>query len=88
MPKLYLGNLAYRATEQDIEHFLISRGIEGRSIQITRDRDSGKSLGYGFVVVDDPNSFHAALGLNGSMFMERAIIIHEGKAREEREVRK
>lgn len=50
--KLYIGNLAWTATEKDIETFFEAYEVKPGSCRIIRDRESGRSKGYGFIDVE------------------------------------
>ena len=52
MKKLYVGNLAFGATEDDVRAAFGAHGSVG-SVQIITDRDTGQSRGFGFVEMDD-----------------------------------
>jgi hypothetical protein len=54
MPKLYIGNLAYSTTNEDLEA-LFSRVGKVESAAVVMDKFSGKSKGFGFVEMADSN---------------------------------
>lgn len=51
--RLYLGNLAWRVTEQEIEAAFQAYGVRPGSIRIIKDRETGRSKGFGFIEVKD-----------------------------------
>lgn len=83
--KLYVGNLPYSATEQDLHDKFGALG-EVESAKIITDRDSGRSKGFGFVeMVDDTAADRAVDSLNGSDFSGRAMIVSEARPQAPRE---
>lgn len=51
--RLYLGNLAWRVTEQELEAAFQPYGVRQGSIRIIKDRETGRSKGYGFIEVKE-----------------------------------
>ena len=51
--RLYLGNLAWRVTEQELEAAFQAYGVRPGSIRIIKDRETGRSKGFGFIEVKD-----------------------------------
>lgn len=78
--KLYVGNLQYSSTEEDLMT-LFSEFGEVTSINIIKDRHSGDSKGFGFVEMAD-NSYgdKAIKGLNGISFQGRLIKVNQAQA--------
>lgn len=80
MKKLYVGNLAFSATEEDIRSEFGNLGIHTESITVVRDRDTGQPRGFGFVeVADDAQAEKAIASLNGKDLMGRAIVVNEAR---------
>ncbi|MDE3110867.1 MAG: RNA-binding protein [Acidobacteriota bacterium] len=80
MKKLYVGNLAFGATEEDIRREFENLGIHTDSITVMRDRDTGQPRGFGFVeVADDADIQKAIASLNGKDMMGRAIVVNEAR---------
>ena len=79
MDNLYVGNLSYDATEDDIRAIFEEFG-EVKSVKIIMDRDTGKSKGFGFVEMENGNL--AIEGLNGNEFMGRELKISVARPRE------
>ena len=78
---LYVGNLAYNVTEEDLQTMFSEFG-EVVSVNIIKDKYSGQSKGFGFV--DMPNNSEAdkaIKALNGSEFMGRRIKVNQAKPR-------
>ena len=84
MPKLYIGNLAYSATSEDLEA-LFSRVGKVESAAVVTDKFSGRSKGFGFVEMADSGEAAAAVeSLNDSEFQGRRIKVAEARAGEQR----
>jgi RNA recognition motif-containing protein len=84
MPKLYIGNLAYSATNADLEA-LFSRVGKVESAAVVTDKFSGRSKGFGFVEMADSNDAAAAIeSLNDSEFQGRRIKVAEARSGEQR----
>ena len=82
--KLYVGNLAFNTTEQDLQDEFAQHG-QVNSASIVTDRDTGRSRGFGFVELDSKESALAAIqALNGRELDGRALTVNEAKPREDR----
>lgn len=85
--KLYVGNLPFSATEQELESKFSALGTVD-SAKIIMDRDSGRSKGFGFVeMADDDAAMKAIDALNGQDFSGRAMIVSEARPQAPRESR-
>jgi RNA recognition motif-containing protein len=83
--KLYVGNLPFSATEQELQAKFGAFGAVD-SAKIIMDRDSGRSKGFGFVeMADDAAAQQAIDSLNGSDFAGRAMIVSEARPQEPRQ---
>ena len=71
---IYVGNLAWGATEESLKEFFSPVG-EVSSVKIITDRETGKSRGFAFVTME--NSAQAIQEFNGKEFMERPLKINE-----------
>lgn len=81
--KLYVGNLAYQVTEDQLREAFESFG-QVESVAIIKDKFSGQSKGFGFVEMPADAEGQAAIeGLNGNDFNGRAIKVNEAKPRTE-----
>jgi RNA recognition motif-containing protein len=81
--KLYVGNLAYQVTEDQLRDAFESYG-KVESVAIIKDKYSGQSKGFGFVEMPTDAEGQAAIdGLNGKDFNGRAIKVNEAKPRTE-----
>lgn len=80
--KLYVGNLAYSVTNDDLRD-LFSRVGKVESAEVVSDKFSGQSKGFAFVeMADSENATTAIQSLDGSEFMGRNIKVNEAKPRE------
>lgn len=81
--KLYVGNLSWQATNEDLKE-LFSRYGSVEDAFIPTDRETGRSRGFGFVVLEAEAALSAAQDLNESDFMGRTIRVNEAMAMGER----
>ena len=78
-PKLYVGNIPFVASEDDLKKFFSEVG-EVQSVKIVTDSYSGRPRGFGFVeMVSQEDAKKAISLLNGKTLMERALIVNEAK---------
>jgi cold-inducible RNA-binding protein len=85
--KLYVGNISFKATEEDIRE-LFGRSGEVETVKIITDAHTGNPKGFGFVEMATVEDAKKAIDeLNGTTFMERAITVAEAKPQEPREKR-
>jgi RNA recognition motif-containing protein len=77
--KLFVGNLSFQTTENDITTAFETYGpVE--SVSIITDRDTGRSKGFGFVVMTDADGADKAIAqLNGSQLDGRALTVNEAR---------
>ena len=79
--KIYVGNLSYDATEEDLRQEFEAFG-EVTSVSIITDRDSGRPKGFGFVEMAAQAEAEAAIaGINGKTLKERTIVANEARPR-------
>lgn len=75
--KIYIGNIPYSTTEDDLQNAFGSYG-EVTSAIIIKDKMSGRSKGFGFVEMSDDNAAKSAIsGLDGSDMGGRAMSVKE-----------
>ena len=80
---IYVGNLSYEATEDDIRQAFEAHG-EVSSVQIIMDKMTGRSRGFGFVEMPDKAKGEAAVAaLNLQEVRGRAITVNEAKPKTE-----
>jgi RNA recognition motif-containing protein len=82
--KLYVGNLSYDTTREQI-HTLFSQAGKVAEITLITDRDSGRPKGFGFVEMEtEAEAQEAIKRFNGQMLDSRALTVNEARPREER----
>ncbi|MFL5341388.1 MAG: RNA recognition motif domain-containing protein [Gemmataceae bacterium] len=79
---LYVGNLAFSTTADDLREAFASFGAV-TSAQVVMDRETGRSRGFAFVEMADGGD-QAIQNMNGAQFQGRALTVNEAKPREER----
>ncbi len=78
--KMYVGNLAFQSTEDDIQTLFAQYG-EVKSVNLITDRDTGRSRGFAFVEMDDEAADEAMKKLDGMDFEGRNLKINEARPR-------
>ena len=78
--KLYVGNLPYNATEDDLRTLFSPYGAVA-SVAIITDRDTGQPRGFGFVEMSNADASRAMQALNGTDFNGRTLKINEAQDR-------
>ena len=72
---IYIGNLNYRVKESDLQQVMESYGTV-KSVKIIKDRETGKSKGFGFVeIAEEEQAKEAIQKLNGSEFEGRTMVV-------------
>jgi len=84
---IYVGNLPYSASEEDLEQAFSAYG-QVASASIIKDRMTGQSKGFGFVEMPVAAEAQQAIAaLNGKDLKGRAIVVNEARPRPERDSR-
>jgi RNA recognition motif-containing protein len=82
--KLYVGNLSYGSTEDQLRDLFSSAG-DIASVTIIIDRETGRSKGFGFVEMETDEGAEEAIKLfNGYQLERRALTVNEARPREDR----
>jgi len=82
--KLYVGGLSFDTTEDKLKEAFAKFGTV-ESATVIRDRDSGRSKGFGFVEMSDKSEAEKAVqGLNGTMLDGKQIRVDHAQERPER----
>src|SRR3989442_1227360 len=82
--KLYVGNLAFQTTSQELQEMFAQAGTV-ESASVVEDRDTGRSRGFGFVEMSTKEEGTAAIAqFNGKEVSGRALNVNEAKPRENR----
>ena len=78
---IYIGNLNYRVKESDLQQVMETYGTV-ESVKIIKDRETGKSKGYGFEeIAEEELAKEAIEKLNGSEFEGRTMVVKEARPR-------
>jgi RNA recognition motif-containing protein len=82
--KLYVGNLAFSTSGQELQQLFATAGTV-ESASVVEDRDTGRSRGFGFVEMATKEEGEAAITqFNGKEVNGRALKVNEAKPRENR----
>ena len=82
--KLYVGNLSFETTENDLQDLFEQHGQVGE-VALMTDRMTGKSRGFAFVTMNDKAQAESAMAAtNGTELNGRALSVSEARPREER----
>jgi RNA recognition motif-containing protein len=82
--KLFVGNLAYTVTSDQLRDFFASAGTVS-SASVISDRDSGRSKGFGFVEMSSDEEAQTAVSqLNGKELEGRQLTVNEARPKPER----
>ena len=80
--KLYVGNLSYQMTDQEL-HDLFSEAGNVSSAQVVTDRYTGQARGFGFVeMASEDEAQQAIAAINGRTVGGRALVVNESRPRE------
>ena len=81
---VYVGNLSYDATEQELKDAFGKYGNVKR-VQVPNDRETGRPRGFAFVEMDTEEEETAAInGLDGTELMGRTLKVNKARPREDR----
>lgn len=82
--KLYVGNLAFQTTSEDLQQLFAQAGTV-ESASVIEDRQTGRSRGFGFVEMASREEGEAAIQqFNGTELHGRTLTVNEARAREDR----
>ena len=82
--KLYVGNLAFQTTSEELQTMFAQAGTV-ESVSLIEDRETGRSRGFGFVEMSTKEEGAAAIQqFNGKDLGGRALNVNEAKPREDR----
>ena len=82
--KIYVGNLSFRTTEDELAELFQQIGAV-ESVSIITDRDTGRSKGFGFVSMNDEDADKAIEAYNGKEVGGRALTVNEARPMVKRE---
>ena len=88
MKKMYVGNIPYNATEEDLRNLFSEYG-EIESLKIIQDQFTNRSRGFGFVeMANEEDTKKAIETLNGKDFMGKALTVNEARPQQKRDNRR
>ncbi len=77
--KLFVGNLSFQATEEDLRELFQQAGTV-ESVRIITDQFTGRPRGFGFVEMATQEEANKAVELlNGRMFRDRSLVVNEAR---------
>jgi RNA recognition motif-containing protein len=78
--KLFVGNLSYQATEEDLREFFQQAGTV-ESVRIVTDQFTGRPRGFGFVeMATSEEAARAVDQLNGRVFRDRNLVVDQARS--------
>ncbi len=84
MANIYVGNLSYEATEEEVRQLFAEFG-DVSSVSLITDRETGRLRGFGFVEMADDATAKAAIeGLNGKEIAGRTLTVNEARPKTSR----
>lgn len=84
---IYVGNLSYSATEEDVKTLFTEYGSV-ETVQLPVDRETGRVRGFGFVNMSSETEEEAAIqALDGAEWMGRTLRVNKARPREKRQQR-
>ncbi|MFT4176102.1 MAG: RNA-binding protein [Luteolibacter sp.] len=84
---IYVGNLPYSATEEEVSELFAAYGPVDR-VKIITDRETGRSKGFAFVTLGDQSQLNAAIeALNGFDYQGRALRVNASEPKESKPFR-
>ena len=81
--KLYVGNLPFQTTEDDLSDMFAAVGSV-ESVRIITDRDTGRSRGFGFIEMGDEDAEKAINEFNGKDMEGRPLTVNEARPQADR----
>jgi RNA recognition motif-containing protein len=80
---IYVGNLDFKVTEDELQGIFEEHGTVS-SAKIITDKYSGRSKGFGFVIMEDQEEATKAIeAVNGQKLHERDVVVNEARPRKE-----
>jgi RNA recognition motif-containing protein len=83
MKRIYVGNLPFSATEDEVHALFAAHGTVN-SVNLITDRETGRPRGFGFVEMEEDGADAAIAALNETMMGGRALKVNEARPRENR----
>ncbi len=80
--KIYVGNLEYSMTEEELQSALEEKGVSVKETRIVKDKFTGRSKGFGFVEVNSDEDVQKAIdSLDGKEFKGRKLRVSKALRR-------
>ena len=80
MKKIYVGNLPFTTTDDELRQMFASHGTV-ESADVITDRYTGQSRGFGFVEMSPSDADKAIQALNGTNLGDRSLTVNEARSR-------
>ena len=80
---IYVGNLPWSATEEEVQGLFATHG-KVLSVKLITDRETGRARGFGFVEMDDADAAAAIEALDNASYGGRTLRVNEARPREPR----
>ena len=78
MPKLFIGKIPHASSDAELQEWVESQGYQVESAQFIRDRSTGQSRGFGFVMLNEEWKLRDAINaLNGQRMGGRVLTVNE-----------
>lgn len=85
MKKLFIGNCDFNLDEAALQSFIESKGVQVSSVQVIRDKYTGRSRGFGFAELAGSEDLQTAIdALNGMEIEGRALTVNEAREQKPR----
>jgi len=81
--KLYVGNLPFSTTDEEVRELFGQHG-DVHSVNLITDRETGRPRGFGFVEMEDEDADSAVQALDGTVFAGRNLKVNVARPRTER----
>jgi RNA recognition motif-containing protein len=83
--KVYIGNLEYSVTEEDLQKWIEEKGFQAKEVKIIRDKFTGRSKGFGFAELETDEEVQKMIdSLNGQELKARNIRVNRARKRQPR----
>ncbi len=84
--KIYIGNINYEVTEEELKEIIKEKGLEVKDINIIRDKFSGRSKGFGFAEFETDEQVQKAIeSLDGHELKSRKLKVNKAQMRKPRD---
>jgi RNA recognition motif-containing protein len=84
LKRLFVGNLPYEASENELQSWFSQAGVSLDTVSLVRDRFSGQPRGFGFVEIPEDDADKAIAACNGQEFHGRPLVVNEARPMAER----